>query len=147
MGSLIAGMLTVLGTPAGLAGDAPDVPSTPVEIGTSGTRRAASEVGSWQVLLLMFVAVLVLGAVVLMYAARQRARLVERRRVRRMGDVAAWVAAMGDPTAAASVAASTSASSSASDSPSAGASVASQPAQATPPRTTPTTPDRPSPNA
>lgn len=147
MGSLIAGVPTVLGAHAGLVGDAPNVPSAPVEIGTSGTRQAVSEVGSWQVLLLMFVGVLVLGAVVLMYAVRQRARLVERRRVRRMGDVAAWVAAMGDPTAAASAAASTSASVGPSVSPSASASVAAQPAQATPPRTTPTTPDRPSPNA
>lgn len=132
MVSLIAGALTALGLPAGPAWNAPDVPSAPVEIGTSGTRQHVSEAGSWQVLLVMFVLALVLGAVVLMYAVRQRARLVARRRVRRMGDVAAWVAALEDAggPAAATV-----------------TPTATRSEPGTPPRPTPATPDRPPPTA
>src|SRR5689334_10566634 len=95
MGSLIAGMLEGLGMPAGLVGDTtPYVPSTPVEIGTSGVHHNMGEARSWQVLLVMFAVVLGLGTAVLLYAVRQRTRVLERRRVRRMGETAALMAAM-----------------------------------------------------
>lgn len=69
MGSLVAGT--------------PYVPSAPVQIGTPGKHNLISEAGSWQALLLMFVAVLVLGAAVLMFAVQQRTRVLKRRRIRR----------------------------------------------------------------
>ena len=76
MGSLIAGMLA----------DTPYVPSTPVQIGTSGTHHSVPEAGSWQVLIAMLAAVILVGAAVLMFAVRQRTLLLERRRVRRMAE-------------------------------------------------------------
>ena len=97
MGSLIAGMLDGLGLPATLVGDTtPYVPSTPVQIGTSRPHHSISEVGSWQALLIMFCAVLLLGWAVLMVAVLQRTRLLARRRVRRMGEAVALMAAKGD---------------------------------------------------
>jgi hypothetical protein len=134
MGSLIAGALDSLGLPAGLAGDGtPYVPSAPVQIGTSGrAHHNVSEVGSWQTLIAMFAVVILLGAVVLMFAVRQRTRVLKRRRVRRMAEAVAALAEyeslseLGNGTLAA-------------------------PALAAPPRTTsrttPATPSRPTPNA
>lgn len=171
MGSLIAGALDGLGHVVGLAGDAtPYVPSAPVQIGTSGPRRGVAEAGSWQGLIVMFGLVLAIGAAVLMYAVRQRTRVLERRRVRRM---AATVALMGDAdeaiavtpatsTLAATLAASLSAgipvraaassagsSGGSSTASSAGSSAATSGTSAPPkpPRTTPATPGRPAPNA
>ena len=90
MGSLISGILDALGIPADLAGDnTPYVPSTPVQIGTPGPRHGFSEAGSWQVLIVMLALVLFVGAAVLMFAVRERARVLERRRVRRMSEGAA----------------------------------------------------------
>lgn len=133
MSSLAAGALEALGVPSGLVGDAtPNPPSTPVQIGTSGPRHQFSEAGSWQVLLIMFALVLVLGAGVLMFAARQRASLLARRRVRRMGEVAAMVAAVGDVGGPADAA---------------GAARAAKSAPSTPPGTTAAPPDRSGPNA
>lgn len=83
MGSLIAGVFD----------DTPYVPSAPVEIGTSGPHHGVAEAGSWQVLIIMFGLVVLVGAAVLMYVVRQRTRLLERRRVRRMAEAqAAWAA-------------------------------------------------------
>ena len=133
MSSLTAGALEALGMPSGLVGDAtPNPPSTPVQIGTSGPRHQFSEAGSWQVLLIMFALVLVLGAGVLMFAVRQRASLVARRRVRRTGEVAAMIAVMGDvdgPVAAG------------------GTARAAKSAPPTPAGTTAAPPDRSGPNA
>ncbi|MEY9906586.1 hypothetical protein ABIA35_002806 [Catenulispora sp. MAP12-49] len=128
MGSLIAGMLDGLGIPSGLAGDTtPYVPSAPVQIGTSTPRHGAAEAGAWQVLLVLFALVLVLGAAVLMYVVRQRTRVLDRRRVRRMGEAAALMAEMEAMEGEAAVAATLT--------------------PTTPPRTTPATPGRPAPNA
>ena len=69
--------------------DTPYVPSAPVQIGTSGPRHGVPEVGSWQALIMMLAAAIVLGTVVLMFAVRQRMRVLERRRVRRMAEAAA----------------------------------------------------------
>ena len=97
MGSLMAGVPAALHAVVGLAGDtAPYVPSAPVQIGTSGPRHGVAEAGSWQALLVMFGLMLVLGTAVLMYAVRQRTRVLERRRVRRMGEAVALMAAMAD---------------------------------------------------
>jgi hypothetical protein len=140
MGLLFAGALIGLSGLSGLSGligDAtPKVPSTPVEIGTSGPRHNVSEAGSWQVLITMFALVLVLGAAVLMYAVRQRARVLERRRVRRMGEAVALVAAMGEAGGRAESAVIPVTIS--------GLNPATPSA---PPRTTPATPSRPAPNA
>lgn len=97
MGSLLTGVPMGLRLPAGLAGDAaPYVPSAPVQIGTSGQHRGVGEAGSWQALLMMFAVVLILGTAVLMFAVRQRTRLLRRRRVRRMGEAAALMAATAE---------------------------------------------------
>jgi hypothetical protein len=99
MGSLITGALDGLGLPAGLAGDStPYVPSAPVQIGTSGRpHHSVSEVGSWQMLIAMFAVVIILGAVVLMFAVRQRTRVLKRRRVRRMAEAPAPPAPAAPP--------------------------------------------------
>ena len=81
MGSLIARTLL------GLAGDnTPFAPSTPVEVGTSGTHHSVADTNSWQILIIMLFLVVVIGAAVLMYTVRQRSRLLERRRARRMAE-------------------------------------------------------------
>ena len=134
MGSLIAGVLDGLGRPAGLAGDGtPYVPSAPVQIGTSGRpHHRVSEVGSWQALIAMFAVVILLGAVVLMFAVRQRTRVLARRRVRRMAEAAAALAEYESLSEL-------------------GGGTLTVPALAAPPRTTPrtapATPNRPTPNA
>lgn len=69
--------------------DTPHVPSAPVQIGTPGPRHGVSEVGSWQWLIVMLAAAIVLGTVVLMFAVRQRTRALKRRRVHRMAEAAA----------------------------------------------------------
>jgi hypothetical protein len=138
MGSLIAGALDGLG-PArgllGLAGDStPYVPSAPVEIGTSGPHHGVAEAGSWQALIVMFGVVIVIGAAVLLYAVRQRAGLLDRRRVRRMADarIARAQAAQAPHAPHAPHIVHT-----------------PHPIRTapTPPRTTPATPGRPAPNA
>jgi hypothetical protein len=73
--------------------------------------------------MVMFAVVLVLGTVVLMYVVRQRARLLERRRVRRMAQAAAQAAAFGVEVEFDTL------------------------TPPPPPRTTPATPGRPAPNA
>jgi hypothetical protein len=89
MASLLAGIPAGLGLPPGLAGDSvPGVPSAPVQIGTPKAHHRVAEAGSWQILLLMLVAVLVLGAAVLLVAVRQRTRVLKRRRVRRTSEAA-----------------------------------------------------------
>ena len=141
MGSLIVGALDGLGLPVGLAGDGtPYVPSAPVQIGTSKARHAPPEVGSWQLLITMFAAVVVLGAVVLLFAVRQRTRVLRRRRVRRMAEAVATLARyeslseLGDGAPAAL-----------------GVPAFAPSGRAAPPRTTPrtapATPSRPTPNA
>ena len=147
MGSLIAGVLDELG-PArgllGLAGDStPYVPSAPVEIGTPGPHHGVAEGGSWQGLIIMFGLVIVIGAAVLMYAVRQRARLLERRRVRRMADARmaeGSVAALVQIGPAVKLTRATHA-----------PHVVHAPhpvrTASAPPRTTPATPGRPAPNA
>ena len=134
MGSLIAGALDSLGRPAGLAGDnTPYAPSAPVQIGTSGRpHHGVSEVGSWQTLIAMFTVAILLGAVVLMFAVRQRTRVLTRRRVRRMAEAVATPAeyeSLGEL----------------------GGGTLTGPALASPSRTTsrttPATPSRPTPNA
>ena len=147
MGSLIAGVLDGLG-PArgllGLAGDnTPYVPSAPVEIGTPGPHHGVAEAGSWQDLIVMFGLVIVIGAAVLMYAVRQRARLLERRRVRRMADARMAEGSTSDLAQIAAAAKLTHATHPPhivhTPHP-----VRTAPA---PPRTTPATPGRPAPNA
>jgi hypothetical protein len=68
--------------------DTPSGPSGPVEIGTGGTHHGHAEAGSWQTLILMFIAVILIGAAVLMYVVRQRRKLLERRRLRRIAEAA-----------------------------------------------------------
>jgi hypothetical protein len=133
MGSLFAGVLHGLGLPAGLAADStPYVPSAPVQIGTSGPRHGVPEVGSWQALIAMFAVVIVVGAAVLMFAVRQRTRVLERRRVRRMAEA---VAALAEYESLSEL----------------GGNAPVPAVRPTPPRTTarsaPATPSRPAPNA
>jgi hypothetical protein len=95
MGSLIvravaAAMAAVAGF--GEAG-APDVPSSPVQVGTGATPHRHTETASWRTLILMFISAIVVGTAVLMYVVRQRRRLLERRRLRRMADAARLAAA------------------------------------------------------
>ena len=83
----VAGTVTtVTATVTGFGGDVPAVPSVPVQIGTGGTRQGHPQAASWQMLILMFVALIVLGTVVLLYVVWQRRKIVERRRLRRMAE-------------------------------------------------------------
>ncbi|WP_194916196.1 hypothetical protein [Catenulispora rubra] len=145
MGSLIAGVLDGLGPVRGLVGlagdNTPYVPSAPVEIGTPGPHHGVAEAGSWQGLIIMFGLVIVIGAAVLMYAVRQRTRLLERRRVRRMAEgPASALARIAQIAPAAKLTRATHA-----------PHVVHAPhpvrTVAAPPRTTPATPGRPAPNA
>jgi len=97
--------------------DVPAVPSIPVQIGTHGTRHGHPQAASWQMLILMFVALIVLGTAVLLYVVRQRRKIVARRRMRRMAE-----AVSVGPNAPA----------------------AQQPTEETPPSAEPTTPGSPS---
>ncbi|MEZ0115919.1 hypothetical protein ABH920_009961 [Catenulispora sp. EB89] len=156
MGSLIAGVLDGLG-PArgllGLAGDnTPYVPSAPVEIGTPGPHHGVAEAGSWQGLIIMFGLVIVLGAAVLMYAVRQRARLLERRRVRRMADARMAQAQVADglvfgPVPDLAQIAPAAKLTHATHTPHVVHAPHPVRTAAAPPRTTPATPGRPAPNA
>ncbi|NUP47146.1 MAG: hypothetical protein HOW97_07500 [Catenulispora sp.] len=129
--------------------DAPHAPSSPVQIGTGGVvHHARSEIGSWQTLILMFVGVVVVGAAVLMYVVRQRRKLLERRRLRRMAEVARLVGSDPGPGPGGGVDASPS------DGPSEGPLAAHDTSPTTTPTTTPTpttrhpsAPGRPAPNA
>lgn len=69
-------------------GDAPSVPSGPVEIGTKGAHPDHPEIGSWQALILMLTGMIVIGALVLLFVVRQRSKVLRRRRLRRMAEVA-----------------------------------------------------------
>ena len=88
-----------------------DTPSGPVEIGTGVRHRHHAEIGSWQTLILMFVAAIGIGTAVLMYVVRQRRKLLERRRLRRLAEAAHYAepqrpaAARPDATATATAAA------------------------------------------
>jgi len=152
MGSLIAGVLDGLG-PArgllGLAGDStPYVPSAPVEIGTSGPHHGVAEGGSWQALIIMFGLVIVIGAAVLMHAVRQRARLLERRRVRRMVEAQMAETQMAEAaTAALAQIAPAAKLTHATHAPHIVHTPHPVRTAPTPPRTTPATPGRPAPNA
>ncbi|NUR30764.1 MAG: hypothetical protein HOV83_33760 [Catenulispora sp.] len=66
--------------------DVPAVPSIPVQIGTGGTRHGHPQSASWQMLILMFVGLILLGTAVLLYVVRQRRKVVARRRLRRMAE-------------------------------------------------------------
>jgi len=90
MGSLVVAVVGPDGLGLGrLPGDGtPYTPSSPVQIGTPGAHHGSAEVGSWQGLVLMLVLVLLVGGVILAYVAGQRARLLRRRRVRRMAEAA-----------------------------------------------------------
>jgi hypothetical protein len=97
MGSLIAGFTGVVDGLSRMAGDgSPNAPSTPVEIGTSGTHHSRSQIGSWQDLFLMLAVVIAIGTVVLLFVVRQRVGLLERRRLRRMAEAAARTGDTGD---------------------------------------------------
>ncbi|GAA2057771.1 hypothetical protein GCM10009839_79150 [Catenulispora yoronensis] len=138
--------------------DDPGVPSGPVDIGTAGVHHARNEIGSWQTLILMFISVIVVGAVVLLYVVRQRGRLVERRRLRRMAE-AAKSSGQGmseslsespgaEVAATAATAAAAAAPTIAAPTPTVAISVSPPPPTApTPPRPTTSTPGRPAPNA
>jgi hypothetical protein len=66
--------------------DVPAVPSIPVQIGTGGPHHGHPQAASWQMLILMFVALTLVGTAVLLFVVRQRRKAVERRRVRRMAE-------------------------------------------------------------
>lgn len=91
MGSLIVRAVSAVGMLG--ADGAPSTPSTPVQIGTPGARHGRPEMGSWQMLILMFISAIVLGTLVLMYVVRQRGKVLARRRVRRMAEYARLVEA------------------------------------------------------
>lgn len=86
MDALIVRMVAAMVAAAIRGGDPPGTPSGPVEIGTGGTHRSHAEIGSWQMLILMFVSAVVIGTAVLVYVVRQRRRVLERRRLRRMAE-------------------------------------------------------------
>jgi hypothetical protein len=95
MGSLLAGIAGAVDGLSRVATDnTPYVPSAPVQIGTSGAHHSSSsQITLWRDLIMMMAAVIVIGTVVLLYVVRQRTRLLERRRLRRMAEAAAQ---MGD---------------------------------------------------
>src|SRR2546423_658234 len=86
MGSLAARAIAAGGL---RADDAPNVPSVPVQIGTPGVvYHGHNEIGSRQSLILMFIAAIVVGAIVLLHVVRQRGKVLERRRQSRMAEAA-----------------------------------------------------------
>lgn len=92
----MASLIAIAGTASTDSTSTPYVPSAPVQIGTPGPHHWVHETGSWQVLVVMFALVLALGAAVLMFAVRERTRVLRRRAVRRMGEAAARPAARPD---------------------------------------------------
>ncbi|GAA1968721.1 hypothetical protein [Catenulispora subtropica] len=86
MDSLIARAVEMVATVGNDGG--PNAPSVPVDIGTPGARHGHAEIGSWRMLIVMIISTIVIGTAVLMYVVRQRHRLLERRRLRRMAEAA-----------------------------------------------------------
>ncbi|MFL6115821.1 MAG: hypothetical protein ACJ786_31400 [Catenulispora sp.] len=70
----------------------------PVQIGsTHAVHHGYAEIGSWQSLILMFIAAIVVGAVVLLYVVGQRGKVLERRRLRRMAEAPTPTRPAGPP--------------------------------------------------